>query len=86
MAGSRGDTDPDEAPGATSLARLTGVSFEPDLLLDGVLEHLAGRITDLLKPAGPARQVEEYRKRCTTLGRQVRVEEHSESFTGSPRG
>ncbi len=77
-----GSADPAEAPGATSLARLTGESFEPDLLLDGVLEHLVGRITDLSGPEGHARQAEEYRKRSATLGREVRVEDHSGSYTG----
>lgn len=72
--------------GATSLATLTEAPVDPDLLLDGVLEHLARRITDLLEPDGLQRQLQEYRARCSTLGKQVKVEEHSESFSGLAAG
>ena len=81
--------DPDAdagAPWAVSLAGLTGRSFDSDLLLDSVLEHLAGRITGLLEPGGLSRQSHEYLTRCVTLNRAVRVEEHSESFTGIAAG
>ncbi len=77
-----GSSDAADAPGAVSLAELTGRPFDSDLLLDGLLEHLAARIADLIEPGGAERQSEEYRARCVTLGRQVRVEEHCESFTG----
>ncbi len=82
----RGSDAVADALGATSLERLTGASFDPDLLLEGIFEHLAWRITDLFGRDGPSRQVEEYRTRCATLGRQVKVEEHSGSFTGSAVG
>ncbi len=75
-----------DALGATSLARLAESPVGPDLLLEGVLEHLARRIADLFSPDGQRRQAEEYARRCATLGRQVRVEEHSGSFTGSAVG
>jgi BirA family transcriptional regulator, biotin operon repressor / biotin---[acetyl-CoA-carboxylase] ligase len=77
-------------PGATSLVRLSDVAVDLDLLLSGVLEHLAGRIADLLGSDEPAELqleayralMEEYRGRCVTIGRQVRVEEPTEAFTG----
>lgn len=75
-----------DALGATSLYRLTGAPVDCDLLLQGVLEHLALRISDLFEPGGPERQAEEYRTRCATVGRLVTVEEHSESFTGRACG
>jgi biotin-(acetyl-CoA carboxylase) ligase len=79
---------------ATSLARLSDAPVDPDLLLAEVLEHLGRRITDLLVPIDTQLQrldlqpqaqqalIEEYRKRCVTLNRRVRVEEPSGSFTG----
>jgi biotin-(acetyl-CoA carboxylase) ligase len=79
---------------ATSLARLSDVPVDPDLLLAEVLEHLARRITDLFVPVGSETErldlqpqahqalIEEYRNRCVTLKRRVRVEEPSGSFTG----
>jgi BirA family biotin operon repressor/biotin-[acetyl-CoA-carboxylase] ligase len=76
--------------GATSLHRLlhkpSGARPDCDLLLERVLEHLAGRISGLLQPLGRVRLVDEYRTRCATLGRQVTVEEHSGSFTGRACG
>jgi BirA family biotin operon repressor/biotin-[acetyl-CoA-carboxylase] ligase len=82
----RGSDAVADALGATSLARLTEAPAGPDLVLEAVLEHLARRITDLFSPDGPRRQAEEYARRCTTIGRQVKVEEHSGSFSGSAEG
>jgi len=79
-----------EAPeAATSLVQLSDMPVNPDLLLARVLEHLDRRLADLLQPGEPKLQseghralVQEYRSRCVTLDRQVRVEEPTGSFTG----
>ncbi|HTX01811.1 MAG TPA: biotin--[acetyl-CoA-carboxylase] ligase [Acidimicrobiales bacterium] len=86
-----GKPDPGaEPPDATSIARLAagGARAHPttDEMLAGVLEHSARHLTDLLSVGGKERQIEEYRRRCVTLGRLVRVEEHSGSFVGTAIG
>jgi BirA family biotin operon repressor/biotin-[acetyl-CoA-carboxylase] ligase len=58
---------------ATSLWRETGRRLHPNEVLASVLEALDSRIGDLETPAGMARQADEYRRRCATLGRPVRV-------------
>jgi len=81
--------------GATSLARLSGAPVDIDLLLTVVLEHLDRRISDLIGPPtsdssrldltgqteAQKQQMTEYRSRCATLGRAVRVEEIGGTFT-----
>jgi BirA family biotin operon repressor/biotin-[acetyl-CoA-carboxylase] ligase len=81
--------DQESLEGATSLVRLSDVPVDPDLLLADVLEHLDRRIADLFDPKGGILRpearvalVEEYRGRCVTVGRQVKVEEPTGPFTG----
>jgi BirA family transcriptional regulator, biotin operon repressor / biotin---[acetyl-CoA-carboxylase] ligase len=73
-----------DLPGATSLARLTERAVDADSLAEAVLDHLDRRITDLLTSGGAGRQAGEYRARCVTLGRLVRVESAGGTFLGTP--
>lgn len=64
-------------PGAVSAERVAGRPVDVDALLDGVLSGVSARY-------GRWRAVaSEYRRRCTTLGRTVRVDLAAESFTGT---
>jgi BirA family biotin operon repressor/biotin-[acetyl-CoA-carboxylase] ligase len=79
----------DEPPAATSLVRLSDVHVDPDVLLTSIVDHLERRLIELLDPASRtirpgsrSAQTDEYRRRCVTLGRRVRVDEVSGSFTG----
>jgi BirA family transcriptional regulator, biotin operon repressor / biotin---[acetyl-CoA-carboxylase] ligase len=72
-----------ELPGATSLSRLTERPIDPDSLAEAVLDHLDRRIADLVSSGGAGRQAGEYRERCVTLGRLVRVQEAGGSFLGT---
>jgi BirA family biotin operon repressor/biotin-[acetyl-CoA-carboxylase] ligase len=70
-------------PGATSLARLAKEELPGlEALVDILLERLDVRLADLFGPAGADTQVSEYKDRCVTLGRTVKVEEPTGSFTG----
>jgi BirA family transcriptional regulator, biotin operon repressor / biotin---[acetyl-CoA-carboxylase] ligase len=71
-----------EMKGATSLARLSNLSLDSDSVAESVLDHLDRRVTDLFLPGGAERQIEEYRARCVTVGRMVRVEEPAGTYTG----
>jgi BirA family transcriptional regulator, biotin operon repressor / biotin---[acetyl-CoA-carboxylase] ligase len=71
-----------EMNGATSLSRLCDWSVDPDDVAEVVLDHLDRRITDLFLPGGSGRQIEEYRARCVTIGRMVRVEEPAGTYQG----
>ena len=88
---------PEESPGsgrevlqtATSLARLSDVAVDPAMLLAGLLDNLGRRLTELhgtegRQLHGPAHVavMDEYRSRCVTLGRHVRVDQSSGSFHG----
>ncbi|MFZ0666092.1 MAG: hypothetical protein WAM97_10075, partial [Acidimicrobiales bacterium] len=78
---------PSQAPpssdlSATSLALLTGRAVDLELLLSVMLEDLDRRVADLHLPGGPGIQMEEYRSRSATLGRQVRVEEIGGTTSG----
>lgn len=69
---------------ATSLRREAGWRSEPDDVLDRLLASLESRLGDLVTPAGRSRQAAEYRARCSTLGRAVRVERPGEpALTGT---
>jgi len=68
---------------ATSIRRETGAAVTPSDLLDAVLVALEPRLDDLGDTAGRARLAEEYRRRCVTLGRAVRVSCAGETFTGT---
>lgn len=58
---------------ATSIRRETGGDTDPRLVLDFLLADLERRLVDLDDAAGRQRLGREYRERCTTLGRPVRV-------------
>jgi BirA family biotin operon repressor/biotin-[acetyl-CoA-carboxylase] ligase len=58
---------------ATSLWRETGRRMDPAKILPAVLVGLDRRLDGLQTAEGRALQAAEYRRRCTTLGRSVRV-------------
>jgi BirA family transcriptional regulator, biotin operon repressor / biotin---[acetyl-CoA-carboxylase] ligase len=67
-----------EVPGelrhsATSIGRETGRELEPARLLPTLLTELDRRISELVDVDGRQRLAAEYRRRCGTLGREVRV-------------
>ncbi len=68
---------------AVSLSHLAARPIDKDQLLAALLGSLERRWADLETPAGRRAQVLEYRHRCATLGRLVRVEMVGESFTGT---
>jgi BirA family biotin operon repressor/biotin-[acetyl-CoA-carboxylase] ligase len=68
---------------ATSIWRESGVQHDPLALLELVLARLEGRLVDLADGAGRRRLAGEYRRRCTTLGKTVRVVLADEVFTGT---
>jgi BirA family transcriptional regulator, biotin operon repressor / biotin---[acetyl-CoA-carboxylase] ligase len=68
---------------ATSIRRESGSGLEPLDLLGLVLEELEGRLTDLADPEGRRRLASEYRRRCDTVGKAVRVSLPGEEFTGT---
>jgi len=80
-------TDPDEiARFATSIWRETGSRVEPEVLLNSVLSDLGPRLRTLDHEDGRRRLSEEYRQRCATLGRRVRVSTATETVTGVASG
>jgi len=68
---------------ATSLRREAGSAPEPLAILGLVLEELEGRLVDLADADGRRRLASEYRRRCVTVGRAVRVTLPDEVFTGT---
>jgi BirA family transcriptional regulator, biotin operon repressor / biotin---[acetyl-CoA-carboxylase] ligase len=68
---------------ATSLWRETGGRVDPRELLGLMLDDLEPRLVDLASAEGRLRQGAQYRRRCTTLGRRVRVELDGETVTGA---
>lgn len=73
---------------ATSLSRESATrghqtKLEPRTVLYSVLEGLEGRLRDLVSEGGHERQMSEYRRRCVTLGREVRVSVGEEIFLGT---
>src|ERR1700722_1632633 len=86
--------DPTSASGdspqaATSLAVLSDIPVDLDVLLTSLLGNLDRRLSTLLDPTSRrsrhvarSEQTDEYRQRCVTLGRRVRVEEANGTFTG----
>jgi BirA family biotin operon repressor/biotin-[acetyl-CoA-carboxylase] ligase len=68
---------------ATSIQRETQRPPEPLDLLGLMLEELEGRLVDLEDPAGRRRLAGEYRRRCNTVGKTVRVSLPGEEFTGT---
>ncbi|HVA03419.1 MAG TPA: biotin--[acetyl-CoA-carboxylase] ligase [Acidimicrobiales bacterium] len=68
---------------ATSIRREAGSAPEPVAVLGLVLEELEGRLVDLADSDGRRRLASEYRRRCVTVGRAVRVSLPDEVFTGT---
>jgi BirA family transcriptional regulator, biotin operon repressor / biotin---[acetyl-CoA-carboxylase] ligase len=68
---------------ATSIRRESATGIEPLDLLGLILEELEGRLTDLADPVGRRRLASEYRRRCDTVGKAVRVSLPGEDFTGT---
>lgn len=70
-----GDVLPADLAGrATSLEQLRGAPVSRRLLLDGLLNALEPRVASLETVEGRSAQAADLRRRCTTLGAQVRVE------------
>jgi BirA family biotin operon repressor/biotin-[acetyl-CoA-carboxylase] ligase len=67
---------------ATSLWRESATRFGPGALVDPLLDDLERRLRDLDDRPGRQRLASEYRRRCLTLGRTVRVSVSDGSFTG----
>ncbi|MHB1488165.1 MAG: biotin--[acetyl-CoA-carboxylase] ligase [Acidimicrobiales bacterium] len=76
---------PDEISAvAVTLSEAAGRRFDDRAgLLVSLLEGLEDRYADLAGVPGQSQQVREFRSRCTTLGRSVRVDLADESFTGT---
>jgi BirA family biotin operon repressor/biotin-[acetyl-CoA-carboxylase] ligase len=67
---------------ATSLRQLAGHPVDRWGLLDALLAALEPRLSDLGTVPGRARQAEDLRRRCTTLGTPVRIELAGSGFEG----
>jgi len=76
------DLPADLAGTATSLARLSGRVTDLDSLLEALLGALEPRVADLGSSDGRARQADDLRDRCVTLGTPVRVELADGAFEG----
>ncbi len=75
---------PDELVGtATSLSQLAGHPVDRSEVLDALLEALEPRLVDLETVAGRARQADDLRHRCTTIGTPVRIELADSEFRGT---
>ena len=74
---------PELAGTATSLNRLAGRTVDRAALLVRILVGLDRRYSALGAPGGPEALASEYRGRCATIGRAVRVELADETFTGT---
>ena len=68
---------------AVSLDHLAGGEVDRAALLVALLSGLEDRYRALSSRGGQLAQAGEYRRRCTTVGRVVRVELADETFTGS---
>ena len=68
---------------ATSLDRAAGREVDREALLVELLVGVEGRYAGLSQERGRAGLASEYRARCTTIGRVVRVDLADESFTGT---
>jgi BirA family biotin operon repressor/biotin-[acetyl-CoA-carboxylase] ligase len=65
---------PELADEATTLGQLTDRTVRRPALLVALLESLETRYASLESRSGQAAQLDDYRRRCDTLGRAVRVE------------
>ena len=66
---------------AVDLEDLARTPVDQDGLLAAILEELATRYQQL-KTDGPDELLAEYRRRCVTIGREVRVEQPDKTLTG----
>jgi BirA family biotin operon repressor/biotin-[acetyl-CoA-carboxylase] ligase len=73
----------DLAGGAVALDQLAGHEVDRGRLLVALLTALEDRYRALADRAGQLAQAAEYRRRCTTVGRTVRVELADETVTGT---
>jgi BirA family biotin operon repressor/biotin-[acetyl-CoA-carboxylase] ligase len=74
---------PDDLVGtATSLWRASGRRLAPADLLRALLVAAEPRVAALGRAAGRRALAEEYRRRCATVGREVRVEQAAATFHG----
>jgi len=76
---------PEIAETAVACNMVTGEPVDRDDLLVRLLERFDGRYGSLARPGGGEGTVGEYRQRCATLGRRVRVEQPSGAFEGVAR-
>jgi BirA family transcriptional regulator, biotin operon repressor / biotin---[acetyl-CoA-carboxylase] ligase len=56
--------------------------LQPAVVLDAFLRRLDARLDELADSGGRARQASEYRARCTTVGREVRVSLQQQTLRG----
>lgn len=68
---------------AVALDHLTGRQVDRGQLLVALLTGLEDRYRALAERSGQLAQAAEYRRRCTSIGRVVRVELGDETFTGT---
>jgi BirA family biotin operon repressor/biotin-[acetyl-CoA-carboxylase] ligase len=68
---------------ATSLSQLAGHPVDRSEILDALLEALGPRRVDLGTVPGRARQADDLRDRCTTIGTPVRIELADSEFLGT---
>jgi BirA family transcriptional regulator, biotin operon repressor / biotin---[acetyl-CoA-carboxylase] ligase len=77
-----GDLPDDLVGTATSLRQQAGHPVDRWEVLDALLTALEPRLSDLGTVPGRARQAEDLRRRCTTLGTPVRIELAGSRFEG----
>ncbi len=71
---------------AVSLRMLTGSAVDREGLLSALLTALEVRAADLDSPAGRNRLTDDLLRRCTTVGRRVRVDLADTTFEGTATG
>jgi BirA family biotin operon repressor/biotin-[acetyl-CoA-carboxylase] ligase len=76
------DLPPELVGSATSLSRLAGYPVDRTRILAELLEALEPRLVDLGSGPGRARQSDDVRRRCTTIGTPVRIDLAHSSFEG----
>ncbi len=69
--------------GGVALSQLVGFEVDRERLLASLLASLEDRYEALRDLSGQAAQASEYRRRCSTVGRLVRVDLVDETFTGT---
>jgi len=70
---------------ATTVERLTGVRVDRDELAAGLIAGVERRYPPLISARSRAAAIEEYRDRCTTISRTVRVELDGSTVEGVAR-